>query len=40
MIDLIISDEYAKIYKTYYPIKNYDLIQYWFLYIMLLLIFH
>ena len=37
MIDLIISDEYAKIYKTYYPIKNYDLIQYRFLYIMLLI---
>ena len=27
MIDLIISDEYTKIYKTYYPIKNYDLVQ-------------
>ena len=27
MIDLIISDEYTKIYKTYYPIKNYDLMQ-------------
>ena len=27
MIDLIISDEYNKIYKTYYPIKNYDLSQ-------------
>ena len=27
MIDIIISDEYNKIYKTYYPIKNYDLIQ-------------
>ena len=27
MIDIIISDEYTKIYKTYYPIKNYDLIQ-------------
>ena len=27
MIDLIISDEYNKIYKTYYPIKNYDLVQ-------------
>ena len=27
MIDLIISDEYTKIYKTYYPIKNYDLAQ-------------
>ena len=25
MIDLIISNEYNKIYKTYYPIKNYDL---------------
>ena len=27
MIDLIISDEYTKIYKIYYPIKNYDLAQ-------------
>ena len=27
MIDLIISDEYNKIYKTYYPMKNYDLVQ-------------
>ena len=27
IIDIIISDEYSKIYKTYYPIKNYDLIQ-------------
>ena len=28
MIDIIInSDEYSKIYKTYYPIKNYDLVQ-------------
>ena len=27
MIDLIISDEYIKIYKTYYPMKNYDLLQ-------------
>ena len=27
MIDLIISNEYAKIYKTYYPMKNYDLSQ-------------
>ena len=27
MIDIIISDEYSKIYKTYYPMKNYDLIQ-------------
>ena len=27
MIDLIISDEYTKIYKTYYPMKNYDLVQ-------------
>ena len=27
MIDLIISDEYNRIYKTYYPIKNYDLVQ-------------
>ena len=28
MIDIIISeDEYIKIYTTYFPIKNYDLIQ-------------
>ena len=27
IIDLIISDEYNKIYKTYYPMKNYDLAQ-------------
>ena len=27
MIDLIISNEYDKIYKTYYPIKNYDLVK-------------
>ena len=27
MIDIIISDEYTKIYKTYHPMKNYDLIQ-------------
>ena len=27
MIDLIISNEYNKIYKTYYPVKNYDLSQ-------------
>ena len=27
MIDIIISeDEYIKIYKTYFPIKNYDLV--------------
>ena len=27
MIDLIISDKYTKIYKTYHPMKNYDLMQ-------------
>ena len=27
MIDLIISDEYTKIHKNYYPMKNYDLMQ-------------
>ena len=27
MIDIIISNEYNKIYKTYYPIKNYDFSQ-------------
>ena len=26
MIDIIISDEYTKIYKTYFPMKNYDLM--------------
>ena len=40
IIDLIISDEYTKIYKTYHPMKNYDLMQDRFLYITLLLIFH
>ena len=27
MINIIISDEYTKIYKIYYPMKNYDLVQ-------------
>ena len=27
MIDIIISDDYTKIYKTYFPMKNYDLMQ-------------
>ena len=27
MVDLIISNEYTKVYKTYYPMKNYDLSQ-------------
>ena len=27
MIDIIISDEYTKIHKTYFPMKNYDLSQ-------------
>ena len=27
MIDIIISDEYTKIYKTYFPMKSYDLMQ-------------
>ena len=27
MIDIIISDEYTKIYKIYHPIKNHDLAQ-------------
>ena len=27
MIDIIISKEYTKIYKNYYPMKNYDLTQ-------------
>ena len=30
MIDIIISDEYNKIHKTYFPMKNYDLIQHRF----------
>ena len=41
IIDLIISDEYTKIYKTYHPMKNYDLMQNGFyIYITPLLIFH
>ena len=40
MIDLIISDEYTKIYKTYYPMTNFDLIKDRFLFIMKLLIYH
>ena len=39
MIDIIISDEYTKIYKNYYPMKNYDLMQ-GFLYTTKSLIFH
>ena len=27
MINIIISNEYTKIYKTYFPMKNYDLMQ-------------
>ena len=27
MLDIIISNEYTKIYKTYYPMKNHDLSQ-------------
>ena len=27
IIDILISDEYTKFYKTFYPIKNYDLSQ-------------
>ena len=27
MIDIIISDEYTKVYRNYYPMKNYDLVQ-------------
>ena len=27
MIDIIISNEYNKIYKIYFPMKNYDLVQ-------------
>ena len=34
MIDLVILNEYNKIYETHYPIKNYDLSQDRFLYIV------
>ena len=34
MIDIILSDEYTKIYETYYSMKNYDLSQDRFLYIV------
>ena len=35
MLDIIISNEYTKIYKTYYAMKNYDLSQnQFFIYIM------
>ena len=27
IVDLIISNKYAKIYKTYHPVKNFDLLQ-------------
>ena len=27
MFDIIVSNEYTKIYKTYYPMNNYDLSQ-------------
>ena len=40
MIDIIISDEYTKIHKTYFPMKNYDLAQDRFLYTTKSLIFH
>ena len=40
MIDIIISNEYTKIHKIYHPMKNYDLMQDRFLYIVELLIFH
>ena len=41
MIDFIISNEYVKVYRTYCPIKNFDIAQDRFLtYIMLLLIHH
>ena len=39
LIDIIISDEYNKIYKTFYPMKNYDFSQDKFLYIVKLWIF-
>ena len=34
MLDIIVSNEYTKICKTCYPMKNYDLSQDQFLYIM------
>ena len=34
IIDILILDEYTRIYKTFYPIKNYDLSQNKFLYIV------
>ena len=40
MIDIIISDEYTKIHKTYFPMKNYDLAQDRFLYTTNSLIYH
>ena len=33
IIDIIISDEYTKIYKTYHPMKNHNLMQDIFFYI-------
>ena len=30
MIGIIISDNYTKVYRNYYPMKNYDLVQYRF----------
>ena len=41
MINIIISDEYTKVYESFYPIKNFDLTRdRFFIYIMKLLIFH
>ena len=39
IIDIINSDQYAKIYRKYFPIRNYDLIQNNFLYTVILSMF-
>ena len=41
MINIIISDEYTKVYESFYLTKNFDLTRdRFFMYIMKLLIFH
>ena len=39
IIDIINSDQYTSIYRKYFPVRNYDLIQNRFLYTVILLIF-
>ena len=39
IIDLVNSDQYTKIYRKYFPVRNYDLIQNSFLYIVMQLMF-